>query len=109
MTGLQASLTDRLILEPIGVVHADELWVMHQDAVIATWYGGAWSEADAYAFCERCAWGWKHLGVCKWIAHDRDTGALVGRGGLSRLPPESDQTRSIAALIGDPMWERDRL
>ena len=102
-------VTDRLILEPIGPEHAGELWTIHQDAMIATWYGGVWSNEDASTFCEHCARAWAHDGACKWIAHDRTTGALVGRGGLSRLPASSSQARSIAALIADPAWARDRL
>jgi RimJ/RimL family protein N-acetyltransferase len=45
----------------------------------------------------------------QWIAYDRDTGELVGRGGLSRVAPDADQTQSIAALVGDPAWAKDRL
>ena len=57
----------------------------------------------------RCAWAWVHDGACKWIAYERHSGELVGRGGLSRLPPDSDQMRSIAALVADPAWAKDRL
>ena len=109
MSGSQTRATERLILEPIGLEHADDVWAIHQDPVVAQWYGGAWSEPETAAFCERCAWAWAHDGACKWIAHDRDTGELVGRGGLSRLAPDSDQMRSIAALVADPAWEKGRL
>jgi RimJ/RimL family protein N-acetyltransferase len=105
----QPRTTDRLILEPIGLEHADDVWTIHQDPVVAKWYGGAWLKQDASAFCERCAWAWVHDGACKWIAHERHTGELVGRGGLSRLPPDSDQMRSIAALVADPAWAKERL
>lgn len=97
------------MLEPIGLGHANDVWSIHQDPVIAEWYGGAWSKRDASAFCEWCAWAWVHDGVCKWIAYERQTGELVGRGGLSRLPPTSDQARSISALMADAVWAEGRL
>ncbi len=109
MSVTQLRTTDRLVLEPIGPEHADDVWTLHQDAVIVEWYGGTWSKQDAAVFCEGCAMAWVHDGACKWIAYERHTGELVGRGGLSRLPPDSDQMRSIAALIVDPSWAKDRL
>jgi RimJ/RimL family protein N-acetyltransferase len=109
MSVTQRSTTDRLVLEPIGPEHVDDVWTVHQDPVVAEWYGGAWSKRDAAAFCERCAWAWVHDGACKWVAYERQTGELVGRGGLSRLPSDSDKMRSIAALVADPVWEADRL
>jgi RimJ/RimL family protein N-acetyltransferase len=101
--------TERLILEPIGPEHADEVRTLHQDPVIASWWCGPWSMTDASRFCERCAQGWTRDGVSKWIAHDRDTGALVGRGGLSRMVADADETRQMQALLTDPTWEHDRL
>jgi RimJ/RimL family protein N-acetyltransferase len=105
----QTRTTNRLLLEPIGPEHTDDLWTLHQDPVVSVWYGGVWSEQDAAAFCRWCAQAWTDDDVCKWIAHDRDTGELVGRGGLSRLAPDSDQLRSLAAVVADPAWVKDRL
>lgn len=77
-------LTDRLRLEPIGPVHAEDLWRLHQDAAVAQWHGGRWTldtaRRNAAAFGE----AWRRDRVHKWIAYDRDTGELVGRGGPSR-------------------------
>jgi hypothetical protein len=39
--------TDRLRLEPIGPVHAEDLWRLHQDAAVAEWHGGRWTLATA--------------------------------------------------------------
>jgi len=101
--------TERLILDPIGPEHADAVWTLHQDETIASWWSGPWSKTDAARFCEHCARGWARDGVSKWIAHDRDTGALVGRGGLSRMAAPADATHQIQALITDPSWAKDRL
>jgi RimJ/RimL family protein N-acetyltransferase len=101
--------TERLILEPIGPEHADELWLLHQDPVVAYWYGGPWSRAEAAAFAKHCALAWATDGVCKWIARDRASGGLVGRGGLSRMPADAAETLQIQALLAEAVWERDRL
>jgi RimJ/RimL family protein N-acetyltransferase len=104
-----AQLTEHLILEPIGPEHTDDLLVLHEDPVVADWYGGVWSRAHAEAFAEHCSLAWARDGVCKWIARDRTTGELVGRGGLSRMTAESAQTMQIQTLLADGLWERDRL
>lgn len=101
--------TARLVLEPIGPEHADELWLLHRDPVVAYWYGGAWSKAKAAAFGEHCGQAWAADGICKWIAHDRASGRLVGRGGLSRMAADAAETVQIRTLLVDADWERDRL
>jgi RimJ/RimL family protein N-acetyltransferase len=109
VSSTQARTTDRLTLHPIGPEYADEIWELHQDPLVAKWYGGAWSKQEAATFCAWCGSAWIDEGVCKWIAHDRESGALVGRGGLSRLAAGSAQLRSISDLVGDTEWARDRL
>ena len=101
--------TERLILEPVGPEHSDEVWRLHQDTLVASWWCGTWSEADAARYCEHCARGWTRDGVSKWIAHSRISGALVGRGGLSRMAADADETHQIQALLTDPSWAQDRL
>ena len=46
------------------------------------------------------AWGdaWERDGICKWLAYDRETGDLVGRGGASLLP-DGHAKREIGALV----------
>jgi RimJ/RimL family protein N-acetyltransferase len=94
--------TERLRLTPIGPEHAAELVTIHRDPWIARWYGGEWSTATAETFAMASARAWRADGVAKWIAFDRRTAAVVGRGGLSRMPP-NDTTAQIAALAG-PGW-----
>src|ERR1700722_10760015 len=78
-------LTERLRLVPIGVEHGADLVTIHRDPWIARWYAGPWPAARAQEFALACARGWTVDGVAKWIAYDRRTGELVGRGGLSRV------------------------
>ncbi|MDQ6674158.1 MAG: N-acetyltransferase, partial [Chloroflexota bacterium] len=56
---------------------------MFQDPSVAESYG-AWTLEMAHREAARIAKAWETDGVHKWMAYDRSTGALVGRGGLSR-------------------------
>jgi RimJ/RimL family protein N-acetyltransferase len=102
-------LTARLRLEPIGPRHAEDLVRLFQDPVVATWYGGTWSLAEAEAFAETARDAWARDGVHKWIAYRRSDDVLVGRGGLSRLRPDASTTAQITALTGGTCWWRGRL
>jgi RimJ/RimL family protein N-acetyltransferase len=102
-------LTDRLRLEPVGPQHAEDLWRLHQDPVVAEWNAGAWSHDEAAAFAVSRARGWEQDGVSKWMAYQRDHGALVGRGGLSRMTRADAVTAQIEALVTGTSWADDRL
>lgn len=102
------TLTERLRLVPVAPGHEADLVVVHCDPWIAQWYAGAWPDATAREFAARCARGWSADGVGKWIAYERATGALVGRGGLSAMPADAAASEQIARLAG-PGWARRRL
>ena len=100
-------LTERLRLEPIGPCHARDLWAVHNDDEVAPWYQG-WrptlQEAKERAeFMDHC---WRVLGVHKWMAYDRSSGELVGRGGLSRTPVDDDWRQLYAFLPPEP-WVQE--
>jgi RimJ/RimL family protein N-acetyltransferase len=98
--------TPRLRLEPIGPHNARDLWLVHADDEVWSWYeaepptpeqveGWAAERGDA----------WRFQGVHKWIAYDRVTGEVVGRGGLSR-PPLDDDWGQLYAYLPDEPWAR---
>lgn len=101
-------LTERLRLVPIGARHADELVRLHGDAGIAEWYGGTWTPEYARKRAAAMGRAWDDDGAAMWLAYDRASGAVVGRGGLARHPADADVTDRIAGLVGRS-WERDRL
>lgn len=101
--------TDRLVLVPVGPEHAADLVRLHRDPWVAYWYGGEWSDEEAVGFAASCADGWRRDGVSKWMAYERSTGELVGRGGMTRLPESSSATARIDALLADPAWRAGRL
>jgi RimJ/RimL family protein N-acetyltransferase len=92
-------LTERLRLVPIGLEQVAELVAIHRDPWIAEWYAGEWTAARAAEFALACARGWSVDGVGKWIAYDRRTGELVGRGGLSCMAPGAVRLQ-VAVLAG---------
>ena len=96
-------LTERLRLVPIGLEHVADLVTIHQDPWIAQWYAGQWPAARAQEFALACALGWSVDGAAKWIAYERRTGELVGRGGLSRMTAGAARSQ-VAVLVG-PDWE----
>ena len=101
-------LTERLRLEPIsgpGAVltgHEADLARLFADPWVSQWYGGTVDRALDKQLA------WERDGVSKWIAYERSTGALAGRGGLSRLPAGTPTAVAIEKLVG-PEWAADRL
>ena len=84
MTGIV--LTARLRLEPVGPDRVGDLWQLHQDPGISRWYGGVWSRDEAEARAKEMGLGWASAGTDKWLAYDKDSGELVGRGGVAWRP-----------------------
>jgi [ribosomal protein S5]-alanine N-acetyltransferase len=92
--------TDRLRLEPIGPEHADDLLKLFHDPAVAKWYGD-WTPAKANQEAARIGRAWQTEGVHKWMAYDRHTGELIGRGGLSWAHVDGQNRLEIGwALLG---------
>jgi RimJ/RimL family protein N-acetyltransferase len=108
---VRTRLTGRLRLEPVGPEHTAEIVRLYGDPDVAFWYGGGWSVDEAQRYATRMGQAWEDLGVGKWMAYDRTDGALVGRGGLSRMAPSAAATSKIEAALGrrGPVWARHRL
>lgn len=113
---VRTRFTERLRLVPItgpGEVlpgHVADLERLHADPWVAEWYAGAWSTAESVRRAAEYQSRWEANGVSKWMAYERSTGVLVGRGGLDRLGTDDDATRQIADLLADDgRWMADRL
>jgi len=94
----------RLRLEPIGLDHAEDLHRLHQDPAVAAWWDGVWTEQVAEQNACRFAAGWAADGVSKWLAYDRFSGDLVGRGGLSRLHLDGADRLEVGWTILGRLW-----
>jgi RimJ/RimL family protein N-acetyltransferase len=103
---VRTRLTDRLRLEPIGPAHAGDLWTLHQDDAVAQWHGSRWTRDAAHRNATRYGHAWETDGFNKWIAYDRITGALVGRGGLSRWELGGQELLEIGWTVRGSLWGR---
>jgi RimJ/RimL family protein N-acetyltransferase len=101
--------TARLRLEPVDPRNARDLWLVHHDDEVARWYDG-WKPTleEAQQRARAMADAWRLQGVHKWIAYDRATGDVIGRGGLSRTPVDDDWGQ-LYALLPDEPWVRAAL
>jgi RimJ/RimL family protein N-acetyltransferase len=101
----QSRFTTRLRLEPVGLSNARDLWLVHNDDEVAYWYNERPSLQEAEQRAKWMAESWRFQGVHKWIAYDRVSGEVVGRGGLSRTPVDDDWGQIYALLPAEP-WVR---
>jgi RimJ/RimL family protein N-acetyltransferase len=98
--------TRRLLLRPVGPANAADLWLVHSDDRVWPWYGSQKpGPGQARRQAEFMAESWRLHGVHKWIAYDRVSGEVVGRGGLSRTPRDDDWGQVYAFLPAQP-WVR---
>ena len=103
MEPARVRFTDRLRLEPIGEAHAEDLWRLFHDPAVAEWYG-VWTLEMAQREAAHIASSWQTDGVNKWMAYLRTTGALVGRGGLSRVHVSGQERLEIGWALLRPFW-----
>ena len=95
--------TMRLRLEPVGPANARDLWLVHNDDAVWPWYGDDKpSLGQAEQWATFMGDSWRLHGVHKWIAYDRVTGEVVGRGGLSRTPVDDDWGQIYPLLPAEP-------
>jgi RimJ/RimL family protein N-acetyltransferase len=98
--------TPRLRLEPVCPANAADLWLVHNDDDVWRWYDNKKpSRAQAKQWAASMGDSWRLHGVHKWIAYDRVSGEVVGRGGLSRTPVDDDWGQIYAFLPAEP-WVR---
>jgi RimJ/RimL family protein N-acetyltransferase len=98
--------TARLRLDPGGPANAPDLWLVRSDDEVWPWYDDEKpSPGQAGQWAEFMGESWRSHGVHKWIAYDRVSGEVVGRGGLSRTPVDDDWGQIYAFLPAEP-WVR---
>jgi RimJ/RimL family protein N-acetyltransferase len=75
-------LTDRMVLRRPVPADLDELAALLGDPRVGRWLGGVADRARTSTMLARWIAHWDAHGFGLWSARDRQTGALVGRGGL---------------------------
>jgi len=105
--GANSLLTDRLRLAPIGENNAIDFHLVHNDEAVVPWYDN-WrpSHQEAVERAREIAESWRLHGVHKWMAYDRESGVVIGRGGLSRTPIDDDWGQ-LCAFLPDEAWVRE--
>ena len=98
--------TERLRLEPIGPEHAGDLWRLHQDEAVAAWYWGRWTVQMTQERAAQYGRAWEADGVSKWLAYDRGTGEMVGRGGLARVNLAGQDRLEVGWIVRGDLWGR---
>ena len=73
---------------------------------MAEWHGGPWSLDAARRNAARIGEASRTVGVHKWIAHDRRTGELVGRGGLSWWAHAGLERLEVGWTVRSDLWGR---
>ena len=97
-------LTSRLRLEPIGHDHVDDLVTLYGHPAVAAWYDGPWSRPYARERAARAAAAWEHDGADRWMAYDRSTGVLVGRGGVALADVEGARRFHVGWTVHPDLW-----
>jgi [ribosomal protein S5]-alanine N-acetyltransferase len=95
--------TARLRLEPVSAAHAEDLYRLFQDPAVAEWYG-VWTLEMAQREAASIARAWETGGVHKWMAYERSSGALMGRGGLSRVHMAGQERLEIGWVLLRLFW-----
>jgi len=75
--------------------------LVHHDENVAHWYGGALSREEAERRASEFGDGWRTRGVHKWMAYDRRSGELVGRGGLSWVHVDGAERLEVGWAVRD--------
>jgi RimJ/RimL family protein N-acetyltransferase len=99
-------VTERLVLEPLGPEHVEGLARILADPRVGATLGGVQDEAWVRAHVESVQEAWARDGFNWWAALDRDTGEVVGRGGLSRKPIDGEVQVEAGWTIAPERWGR---
>jgi RimJ/RimL family protein N-acetyltransferase len=79
---------------------------VHSDDEVSYWYDNKKpSPEEAEQRAKSMGDSWRCHGVHKWMAYDRVSGQVIGRGGLSRPPVDDDWGQIYPFLPPDP-WAR---
>ncbi|AGZ42863.1 GNAT family N-acetyltransferase [Actinoplanes friuliensis] len=103
MSHSDVRFTERLRLESMDVRHADDLFALYRDPAVAEWYG-EWTREQIDLEVARTARCWRVDGVHKWMAYDRVTDEVVGRGGLSRKHLDGDEHLELGWALHQRFW-----
>jgi [ribosomal protein S5]-alanine N-acetyltransferase len=96
--------TPRLRGERIGPEHHAALLALLADPRVGATMGGVATPEGVSAQIERHVHGWEEAGFHYWIFRDRETGEVIGRGGLSRTDIGGAGGIEVGWLVAPDHW-----
>ena len=93
-----------MIAEPIGRQHVDGLAAILGDPRVGATMGGVATPADVEVQTTRMAAHWDRHGFGLYAWHDRDTGALIARGGLQRTDAGGGDDVEVGWTVAPDRW-----
>jgi [ribosomal protein S5]-alanine N-acetyltransferase len=99
--------TDRMVLERVRADHAEELFALLGDPLIArTLYASGVPQSDAEMADNLVGklGHWERYGFGMWLLRDRETGATVGRGGLQHTFVDGREEIEVGWVIAPARW-----
>jgi ribosomal-protein-alanine N-acetyltransferase len=98
--------TPRLALRPLAGEDLPAIAAMHQDPRVMATLGGLRSHEESERFVAAMAEHWERHGFGLWMAHERETGAFAGRGGLHRVEVLGRPEVEVAYAFLPGFWGR---
>ncbi len=96
--------TARLSGERMGLCHADMLATMGANARVMATLGGVWSAAEAQEKLARHLREWAESGHGQWMFFLKESGALVGRGGIRRMMVNERDEIELGYVVLPEYW-----
>jgi [ribosomal protein S5]-alanine N-acetyltransferase len=98
--------TDRLSLRPIRAGDWPELCGLDGDLDVMATLGGLRSEKETVGYAMAQEDHWRRHGFGWWMAHDLETGAFVGRGGIRYLEIDGVMEVEVGYAVVRERWGR---
>ncbi len=95
--------TDRLLGEPLGPQHFDDIHRLFTDRDVMATLGGVRDAAANRAYVDKAAQSWAD-GFDLWHLRDRETGRFVGRGGLRSVIVEGVSEVEVGYAFLPEFW-----
>jgi RimJ/RimL family protein N-acetyltransferase len=96
--------TARMRAEPIGPQHRDELLALLSDPRVAATLGGVPTPAEVDDQIARMGAFWAEHGYGLYAWRDRETGALVARGGVQSATVDGIEETELAWAVAPERW-----
>lgn len=85
MSAIEPRRTARLLLTRMRAQDFDQLHAFHSDPQVMATLGGVRTRDETQRVLDELVAHWEQHGFGYWMAHNRETRAFAGRGGLRRV------------------------